>query len=292
MLTTGGAKLLDFGLATFRAGMQTAVAGMPWQAVETRPLTRPGAIFGTLPYMAPEQLEGQPADGGADLFAFGAVFFEMVAGRKAFDAPSGAGVVAAILGSEPPALSTQQAPPALRFVVARCLTKKPEDRWQSAADLHAVLSSIGEIGGVPNLPVASTRRWHERVAWTIAVALLLLAVGVLAAQVRRSPPPSSVIRLSVLDPEAVDVQDGSLPVISPDGTRLVFGALPIAKAWSQAPLWVRRFDDLHPALLPGTEDAFSPFWSPDNQSIAFFVGDKLLRVDASGGSPPVNLRHP
>src|SRR6185295_2279931 len=146
MLTKGGAKLLDFGLAKWRA---TEPPGSPESfstITREHPLTDDGLLVGTLQYMAPEQLEGRAVDARTDLFAFGALVHEMATGQKAFEAASQTSLVAAILGAEPPAISTLQplSPPALDRVVKKCLAKDPDQRWQTARDLADALRWISQ----------------------------------------------------------------------------------------------------------------------------------------------------
>jgi eukaryotic-like serine/threonine-protein kinase len=135
MLTHAGAKLLDFGLRLAKLRpVQGLVSDVPSAPTVTAPLTREGSLLGTLQYMAPEQLQGKEADARSDLFALGAIVYEMTAGRKAFEAPSDASLIGAILRDEPPSISILQpvAPRALDRLVRACLAKDPEDRWQSA----------------------------------------------------------------------------------------------------------------------------------------------------------------
>jgi eukaryotic-like serine/threonine-protein kinase len=156
MLTKGGAKLLDFGLAQLRPAAGP-VAGMSLAATMTSPPTAKGTILGTLHYMAPEQVEGNEADARSDLFAFGAVVYEMVTGKSAFDGKSAASVIAAILEREPPALSSLQplTPRALDHVVSQCLAKDPDQRWQSGGDLMRELKWIADIGSTMAMATAS-----------------------------------------------------------------------------------------------------------------------------------------
>ena len=186
MLTKSGVKLLDFGLAKWREpGKGPVVAVGPSGATESAgapptqeaPLTAGGMILGTLHYMAPEQLEGREADARSDIFAFGAVLYEMVTGRRAFDGKSPASVIAAILDQEPPPVSTAQslAPPALDRVVRSCLAKNPDERWQSARDLATTLTWITEGGGeVGEVPEKLRRLPYRRQLATVAVAMLVL----------------------------------------------------------------------------------------------------------------------
>ncbi len=137
MLTRAGAKLLDFGLAKFRAPGMDGAREFSAATTQSEPLTERGTILGTLPYMAPEQVEGKEADARTDIFAFGSVVYETVTGQRAFTGESHANLIAAILDHHPPALSTHQpsTPPALDLTVTRCLAKDPDERWQDARDL-------------------------------------------------------------------------------------------------------------------------------------------------------------
>jgi len=156
VLTRGGAKLLDFGLASaaVRGIGSAAVAEMATAAAS---LTAEGTILGTLQYMSPEQLEGRPADARTDIFAFGAVLYEMLTAKKAFEARSQASLIAAILERDPPAISTLQplASPGLERIVTRCLAKDPDDRWQTATDLKSELLWI--TGSAETVPPARAR---------------------------------------------------------------------------------------------------------------------------------------
>ncbi|HVR43607.1 MAG TPA: serine/threonine-protein kinase, partial [Thermoanaerobaculia bacterium] len=137
MLTKSGAKLLDFGLAKLTIADSGGILGLTAMPTEQKPLTQEGTILGTFQYMAPEQLEGREADARTDLFAFGAVLYEMATGRRAFEGKSRASLIAAIVSSQPPPVSQLQplTPPALEHVMKKCLEKDPEDRWQSAHDV-------------------------------------------------------------------------------------------------------------------------------------------------------------
>jgi len=206
MLTKTGAKLLDFGLAKVTApdvaGAQSVLA------TAQRPLTEAGTLLGTFQYMAPEQLEGREADARTDVFAFGAVLYEMVTGRRAFEGKSQASLVSAIMSQEPVHITAAQpmAPPALERIVRTCLAKDPDDRWQSAHDLAAELRWIAEAGsqaGVP-APVVARRKSRERWAWALATGLGLLAAVAagIRALVRHAAQASTRRRspTSIVDP--------------------------------------------------------------------------------------------
>jgi serine/threonine protein kinase len=170
MLTKSGAKLLDFGLAKVRAA--EAVAGMTALPTQTTPLTGEGTILGTLQYMAPEQLEGKQADARTDIFALGAVIYEMATGRKAFEGKSQASLISAIMTAEPPPISTLQsmAPPPLDHVVRTCLAKEPEMRWQTAHDVLVELKWIVDAGSQAAMPapIVARRRRREQLLSVLA----------------------------------------------------------------------------------------------------------------------------
>ena len=295
MLTPqSGAKVLDFGLAKSTVGAQgLAPLHAGGEGLEVRgeaptrsaPITADGTIVGTFQYMSPEQLEGKEADARSDIFSFGAVLYEMTTGKKAFAGKSQYSVASAILEKDPEPMAAVQpmTPPALERLVKRCLSKDPEDRWQSARDLAAELKWISEAGsqaGVP-APVTSRRRLRERV-WLGVAAVLAAALAALSvAYIRQIPAPVRPIRALILPPEKMSFAflEGG-PVLSPDGTRLVF---PARDAAGKEALWLRPLDSLSAQRLEGTEDSSFPFWSPDSRTIGFFSGGKLRKIDASGG---------
>ncbi len=285
MITKSGAKLLDFGLAT--AGARGAAQAMT--AIEThdtvdKPLTEQGTIMGTFQYMSPEQLEGAAADARTDIFALGAVLYEMATGKKAFEGKNRTSLIAAIVSSQPAPISAVQSmsPPALDHVIHKCLEKDPDDRWQSARDVAAELQWIAEGGSRAGLPaVISTRRRHrEGLAWGAAGLMTVAALGFAVAWARRAPSAPPVVRFTIPNPENITAI-GS-PVISPDGKTVAFQA---ANANGVSMIWVRQMDALEPRPLPGTESGQRPFWSPDSRWIAFTGGGKLRKVALSGGPP-------
>ncbi len=277
MLTKSGAKLLDFGLAKAAATAAPAVnlSAMP---TEGAPLTVAGAILGTIQYMSPEQVEGRDADARSDIFAFGAVLYEMTTGKKAFPGKSHTSVIAAILDADPPPIQTVQpaSPAALERAVRTCLAKDPDQRWQSAHDLMRELEWIAE--GDAAAP-AHRRVAHPRVAGAVAAVATLIAMLLAVAYFRRPAMEAPVLKLSVLPPEKASF--GDPVVISPDGRRLVFAAA----VEGRSQLWVRSLDSLSPQPLPGTGGGIFPFWSPDSRYLGFFAEGKLRRIEVSGGPP-------
>jgi Tol biopolymer transport system component len=293
MLTKAGAKLLDFGLAKLHPAPPHGLTATVTQA----PLSAEGSLIGTVPYMAPEQLEGREADARSDLFAFGAVLYEMVTGRRAFVGESQASVMVAILEADPiPICGVQSlAPPALERLVTGCLAKDPDERWQTAHDLLRELRWIAraeaDAGGARaevegNRKAAVARGVKDRRPSRPLVAPLAGALAVMLALttvlfLRRVPNDTRVYRASILPPAGLlSGNPGNRLALSPDGRRLAFMA---PDAEGHVFLWVRPLDGLAAQSLAGTEGALGPFWSPDSRSLGFFAGGKLKRIDASGG---------
>jgi Tol biopolymer transport system component/predicted Ser/Thr protein kinase len=288
MLTKSGAKLLDFGLAKLLPATTPPVSSA-FTALPTaeRPLTTEGTIVGTFQYMAPEQIEGHEPDARTDIFAFGAVLYEMATGRKAFIGKSQASLIAAILATEPPPISSLQplAPPALDRVVRTCLAKDPDERWQSAHDLLNEVKWIQEAGSaaaVATGPVAARRKSREALAWALAAAAALTAAAFayLWRDATREPP--RMLQSTLLPPPkaAFNFFPGS-PVLSPDGRRITF----VAATEGKRLLWVRPLNGLTAQPLVGTDNPVYPFWSPDSRFLGFFADGKLKKIDASGGPP-------
>lgn len=293
MLTKQGAKLLDFGLAKLPARQALAVAADHSARSTETPLTGPGIVLGTMQYMAPEQLEGREADARTDLFALGAVLYEMATGLKAFEGKSQVSLIAAILTAEPPSIAALEgmSPLALDHVVRTCLAKDPEMRWSTAHDIVIELKWIAASGSPEGAAAAAPARWKRRVTLLSAVVAFLMLLIVAFVHFREEPPQTPVVRSSIAPPEKTvfrfDAAPNGPPALSPDGRSLVFG--------TQFPdgatrLWVRSLDSIKAQPLAGTESAFYsfPFWSPDGRSIGFSADGKLKKMDLAGG-PPVTL---
>lgn len=289
MITKSGAKLLDFGLAKPN-GLENAASVLTSLRTEARqPLTEEGTIVGTFQYMAPEQIEGAAVDARTDIFALGALLYEMATGRRAFSGKSKASLIASILTTEPaPISAVQPATPAmLDRIIRTCLAKEPDERFQSA---HDVAEALRWTADVP-LPVttATSARKRDRVAWTSAALLAIVALAGGAAWwrevvARRTAP---AIRTAVLPPENGRFEFRNFtapPAIAPDGRKIVFG---VAIAGKRQTLWVRSLDSVNAQQLAGTEGAIFPFWSPDGRSVGFFADNALKRIDAAGGAPVV-----
>jgi eukaryotic-like serine/threonine-protein kinase len=276
------AKLLDFGLAK----NVSAVGGRGRQSiVPTTPadLTAQGTILGTFQYMAPEQLEGQEADARTDIFAFGAVLYEMLAGRKAFDGKTRASLIGSILKDEPPPVSAVRSltPASLDRVIKKCLEKDPEARWQSAHDLHDELAWIAaDSASTARVAAAASRPWRERAGWiaAVAVAVLSSALWVLGSAGRDKAVASDTqeMRLQIVTPSGASLVSFAM---SPDRHAVVYPA----SVEARTQLWMRSLDSDTARPLEGTEGASRPFWAPDARSIGFFADGQLKRIDLDGG---------
>jgi Tol biopolymer transport system component len=286
MLTEEGAKLLDFGLAKADDGIGGSDAELTVSPTISQPLTAAGTIVGTYHYMAPEQLEGKAVDARTDIFAFGAVLYEMATGQRAFTGGSQASLIAEVMHEMPrPASSIQpMTPPALDRVIQSCLAKDPNDRWQTAHDLKLQLQWIAEGGSVVGLPtpVSARRRSRERLAWIAAAVAAAAAVVFAVGYVHRAPDPQQQIRFQIPPPSGLGFV-GS-PRISPDGRFLAFRGIDENGA---AQIWLRPMDSLEARPIPGAENIqpdSRPFWSPDSRHVAFFTADlKLKRIPVAGG---------
>lgn len=274
------AKLLDFGLARLRA------EPVPGAADLTQPASpaSQGVVLGTLPYMAPEQLEGRDADARTDLFAFGAVVYEMATGRRAFDAPSQAGLIGAILKSDPPPIATVNpaVPPALDRIVKVCLAKNPDERWSTAHDVLLLLKDIKADARSGAEPTAVSRGdRHGRTAWIVA-AVALIAAAILAARAVWPRADAPLDFVSVLPAPDTTLTPGEAPQVSPDGRHMAFIATDKS---GRTLLYVRTRGSLAVRPLPETDGATLPFWSPDSRQLGFFARGSLKTIGVSGGEP-------
>jgi hypothetical protein len=283
MLTKGGVKLLDFGVGKWTPAAPGAIV------TGASTLTAKGTIVGTLHYMAPEQLEGRETDARSDIFAFGAVLYEMLTGRKAFDGPSQASIIAAVMEAHAPRLTGVGGALASRLerVVNKCLAKNADERWQSTADLRDELRwlsedllgdrSSPETTALPSSPRSSRLL---RVAAGGAAAVLAVTAAYAGWQAARTAEPTGtgVVRRFVLTPPPNARMQRPTVALSPDGTRVVY---------TGRQLLSRRFDSFDAEPIAGTENAYRPFFSFDGQSIGFSNGRRILRVPVSGGTARV-----
>ena len=280
MLTRDGVKVLDFGLA------KSSSKPTPSEATLTAVLTTEGTVMGTPQYMAPEQFEGREADARSDIWAFGAVLYEMVTGQKAFQGKSYSSLVGAILSADPAPMAVKLFTPVwLERLVRRCLAKDPEDRWQSMRDvvLELRMPLLESVTAGPS----QAARWRWIVAG--ALALAFMAAGVFLYNAMRPAPLRPLIRLntevaggSPLTRASVGgLTDGNMLALSPDGARL---ALTLRGADGKVRLHTRLLNQSQATPLAGTENAYSPFFSPMGDWIGFFADGKLKKIAVEGGA--------
>ena len=289
MITRGSAKLLDFGLAKYTEPEQPAVTVS--LATEQKPLTQEGTLVGTFQYMAPEQLDGAEADARTDIFALGAVLYEMATGTRAFTGKTRTSLVAAIVKDDPRPISQLRpvTPPALDHLVARCLAKDPERRWQSAWDIAEELrwiSGNSEAAAAIARPAPRGKQHGLKLALAILPWILLVAFAAWQLRPVRSRPSFA----SLVPPAGTfyDLELG-VPTLSPDGRKIAF-LVTDGKQYRQ--IFIRDLDRDAPRALAGTEGAQHPFWSPDGVFIGFFAGGKLKTMSAAGGPAQIIVDAP
>ncbi len=299
----GTVKVLDFGLAKALPVAPSDVGGVREKPLQDSPTlsamaTQAGVILGTAAYMSPEQAKGKSVDRRADIWAFGCVLYEMLAGEQAFKGETVPDTLAAVLKTEPHLNAIATTTPArVQNLLRRCLEKDPKRRLQAIGEARIALeetpSGAPDIGAihewplqaVPAVGISPLQPWRRLLPWALAAAGIL-GCGVLAIVARRyarQPKEEGAIRFSVSPPEGTSFTEFSL---SPDGRRLAFTTA--SSGSGSNVLWVRSLDDLTAKPLPGTEQARLPFWSPDGDYLGFFAGLNLKKIEVSGG-PPVGV---
>jgi eukaryotic-like serine/threonine-protein kinase len=288
MLTKTGAKLMDFGLAKTSLASSAATSGLTATLTTppgSHPLTAQGMVVGTFQYMSPEQVEGKEADARSDIFALGAVLYEMATGKRAFEGKTVASAMAAVLERDPAPISSVQpmCPPMLDRLVKTCLNKDPDERWQTAHDVKLQLRQISEGGSQSGIsgstPAAASlpgaRKAASYLRW-IAIPVLIVAAAS-AGYLARRPQPAPRIwgGLNIVGSLG---EEGSF-VLSRDGSQLAYVA---ADSQGRVLLWVRKLDSPKGIPLDGTEGLEYPFWSADGRNLGFFADGKLKRIDAAG----------
>jgi len=302
MLAKNGTKLMDFGLAKPAPGVSSASgAGLLTPTTPTMsvaalsapasPLTQKGTVVGTFQYMAPEVLQGTEADARSDIFSFGCVLYEMVAGRRAFEGKSQFSVLGAILDHEPERISSVKpgSPARLDETVRCCLAKNPEQRYGCMHDVRIQLEGLAEPAsqaGATPVEAVEARPAGARLAWLVTGIALFVALGVGALYTFQPPKPAPVVRSAILPPAGASfvtmLPSSGPPAISPDGSTLTFSA---RDEKGKVFLYVRPLTSLTAHPLTATDDAMYPFWSPDSRQIGFFATGKLKKINANGGPP-------
>jgi serine/threonine protein kinase len=277
MLTATGAKLLDFGLAKPAAPL--ASAATLTAASPKSPVTEQGTIVGTFQYMSPEQVEGKELDGRSDIFSLGAVLYEMLTGKLAFEGKSQLSVASAILEKEPAPISSIKplTPPVLDHAIRRSLAKDPEERWQTARDLALELKWLAESSSQagPAVRAVAPAKLQRVLPWLVSF-VLLVALAAVAMWWRNSIPAKQTMYFSSPFPyPARDI------AIAPNGhTIAVVSYLESAR---KNVIWIYELGSSDARSLANTEGATYPFWSPDSRSLAFFADGRLKKLELSGG---------
>jgi serine/threonine protein kinase/Tol biopolymer transport system component len=267
MVTRSGVKLLDFGLAKAFAPLIPSSLSVVETTPPVQPLTAHGMIAGTVQYMAPEQLEGRPADARSDIYALGAVIYEMATGQRAFKAPR-----------------SPMTPTSLERIVRTCFATEPDERWQSARDVVLQLGAIAPEEQ-PASGRAGATATSRLLPWLVAAAAIVVAAVTASLRTTPETPATPPVRFSLSPPLNGGFYQSYENVglsISPDGSRIAFSARDASGVFR---VWLRPVEALDAAIVAGTDGATSLFWSPDGRSLAFFTGSKLRRVDFPGGTP-------
>lgn len=304
MLTKSGAKLMDFGLAKPNEFGSGSKSGLPaFSAAATlasmaSPVTQAGTIVGTLQYMSPEQIQGKDADARSDIFAFGALLYEMLTGKHAFEGKSQLSVASAVLEKEPDPVSTVQplTPPALERIVANCLAKDPDDRFQSAHDVSLQLQWLSTSSGQMKAQPEATRSRKRSIpllaaliaGWALAIAAFILTL----VYANRASSAQHLVHAQIVPPSEFNVPtvEFATPALSPDGRQLAL--LTTAKNDTQGSsavtsLFLQNLQTGVSTRVPGGDGATFPFWSPDGKYIGFFSEGKLKKMEAAGGPAQV-----
>jgi len=268
----GTVKVLDFGLAK---ALDPSLEGDDVRApTVTAPATQIGVAVGTAPYMSPEQARGEKVDKRADIWAFGCVVYEMLAGRRLFERSTASRALVAGLGEAP---SWDPIPERVRPLLRRCLEVDPRRRLRDIGDAIALLEDAPEAASVPR--VRAVARWLFPGLTTL---LLIVAVAALLVRLREVPSTAHPVRFAILPPGNATEFDGPF-ALSPDGRMLAFVAI-TADAPGRSVLWIHSLDSGEWRQLIATEQmGGAPFWSPDSQFIAVHTDSKLRKIEISTG---------
>ena len=293
----GKVKVLDFGLAKAMAppgGASTADLARSPTMMNSPTMTAThgtqlGVILGTAAYMAPEQARGGAVDKRADIWALGVVLYEMLTGRSLFSADTVSDTLAGVLRGEIDLAKLPAAtPPALRRLLRRCLERNPKNRLHDAADARLVLADLeaGVADEAPTLPATPARRkGREVIAWGLAGAAMLAAAALFLGRSAERPVAPRVIRATLPLPPGgsieLDGERAGMPALSPDGRRIAFGA---RQGAGPMRIWVHELETGSVRPLPGTEEGYRPFWSPDGRRIGFFTWSHLATTPSEGGA--------
>jgi hypothetical protein len=278
----GTVKVLDFGLAKALEPVAGAAHVSQSATITSPAMTRLGMVLGTAAYMSPEQARGHPADKRSDVWAFGCVLYELLAGKRAFEGAEISDTMAAVLRAEPNWASLpSQMPEPITTLLKRCLDKDHKRRLRDLGDARLELDDAQRPSG--GTASAGALGQRARLGWLTAVAVLSLVVlalaATLAAWATRAAPAAAEVRLNIDTPGVSDPSDLASLAVSPDGLNVAF----VAAVDGQPHVWVRPLDSVTSRPLPGTAGAYLPFWSADSRSVAFYADGSLKRIDLAGG---------
>jgi Tol biopolymer transport system component len=278
----GGVKVLDFGLAKAIAGDPSSTGPTSTPTVMptlTSMGTVAGMILGTAAYMSPEQARGGAIDRRADIWAFGAVLYEMLSGRRAFEGDTVSDTLASVLRAPLEwELLPATTPASVVRLLKRCLERDPKKRLRDIGEARIALDAVDaepEVRGHVPVPVAS------RLPWLLFATAAIVAVALGGTIAMRKAPEARVARFTMTPDDKLVRIDW--PRLSPDGRILAFQGF---DATGKQAIWVRPVDSLTPYPLAGTETATGrPFWSPDSRYLAYFEGRQLKKIPVAGGPP-------
>jgi eukaryotic-like serine/threonine-protein kinase len=273
----GTVKVLDFGLAKVASTSSGSGERSPTFTIG---MTEAGMILGTASYMAPEQARGKATDKRADIFAFGVVLHELITGKRLFGGEDAGEMLAKVIRDEP---DLSDAPSSVQRLLSECLQKDPRKRLRDIGDVWRLLDGVSPAASpaTANGASAVAQTHRSKWLWPGVAALLLLSTGALGfVHFRETPPVAAPLRFEIFPPPKTSLNTFAL---SPDGRKLVFDA---RGPDGRSALWLRLMDSLQARELPGTEGVgLGTAWSPDSQTVAFFAGGSLKKIDISGGSP-------
>jgi serine/threonine protein kinase len=282
----GTVKVLDFGLAKAAEAPAGATPDPTQSPTLTAASTQAGLIMGTAAYMSPEQASGRPVDKRSDIWSFGVVLWEMVSGQRLFAGETVSHTLADVLRAEvDPQKLPAGTPPRIRELLARCLDRGVKHRLRDIGEARIALEHFRREPPAATPPAPESLPPARRAGylpWILAATATTLLAALAFVHFRESAPPVQPIQFQIRQPDRVAVRSWDIPVISPDGRNLVFTGL---SDDGESMLWLRPLNSLEARPLPGTQDAYFPFWSPDSRSVAFFAASKLRRIDIAGGAP-------
>jgi len=289
----GKVKVLDFGLAKALDVEEGPDSGISNSPTMVRAATHAGMILGTAAYMSPEQAKGKRVDRRADVWAFGVVLFEMLTGQRMFEGETVSETLASVIKEEVPwERLPAQTPPNIAFLLRRCLTKDPKQRLQSIGEARIILDSGYEVPGVsPTVAEGDGAAPKSRGGFLPWVIAILLGIALAASFFLRPSSPEKVVMAEISPQAGTGLQFAAFGpgpgTLSPDGSKIAFSAV---DGDGKTFLYIRSLDEPSSRMLPGTQDAQYPFWSPDSRYVAYFtqLDGTLKKVDSSGG-PPVTL---